>query len=109
VNIAAREVVYISAADNVSLADADADVSSQVIGFATAAATATNSVVVRKFGRMAGFTGLTAGSRYFLSATAGAITTTVPAGAGNSIVQVGYAKNTTTLDIAIQSLGRRAA
>ena len=109
VNIAIRDAVYISSADNVSPADADADASSQVVGFATAAATATNPVNIRKFGRLSGFSGLTAGSRYFLSTTAGAITATVPTGAGNNIVQVGYAKSATVLDIMIQSLGRRAA
>lgn len=110
VAIAIRDVVYISSADNVSPADADSDVTSQAIGLATAAASATDPVNVRKFGRLAGFTGLTAGARYFLSAaTAGTITSTVPVGAGNNIIQIGYAKNTTTLDIQIQILGRRAA
>jgi len=109
VSIAIRDAVYISSADNVSPADADADVSSQVVGFATAAASAAASVNIRKFGRLSGFTGLTAGSRYFLSTTAGAISATVPSGAGNNIVQVGYAKSTTVLDIMIQQLGRRAA
>lgn len=109
VNIAARDVVYISSADNVSPGDADADASSAAIGFATAAALAAASVNIRKMGRLSGFTGLTAGARYFVSTTAGAITATVPTGAGHNIVQVGYAKNTTTLEIAIQQLGRRAA
>lgn len=109
VNVAARDVVYISSADNVSPADASASASSQAVGFAKAAALATAAVSVRKFGRMDGFTGLTAGSRYYLDAsTPGAITSSVPSGSGNTIIQVGYAKNTTTLDIMIESLGRRS-
>lgn len=107
--IAARDVVYISSADNVSKAAASADVTAQAVGFATAAALITAPVNVRKYGRLSGFSALTAGARYYLSATAGTITATVPAGAGHTIVQVGYAKNATDLDIQIQSLGRRAA
>lgn len=109
VNVAARDVVYISSADNVSPAQADGTAAeAQSIGLATAAALATAAVNVRKFGRLAGFTGLTAGARYYLSATAGAITDTAPTGSGNTVVQIGYAKNTTTLDIAIENLGRRS-
>jgi hypothetical protein len=103
-----RDVVYISAADSVSKADADDLTMSQAVGFATAAALDTASVTVRKFGRLSGFSGLTPGARYYLSTTAGEISSTIPAGTGNVIVQVGYAKSATVLDIAIQSLGRRA-
>lgn len=103
-----RDAVYISAAGAVSPADADAAASSQVIGFALSTAASTNPVDVRKVGRLAGFTGLTSGARYYLSATAGAITATIPVGSGQTICQVGYAYNTTTLDIQIQQLGRRA-
>ena len=103
-----RDAVYISAADNVSKASASAAGTAQVLGFATAAAIDTASVNIRKFGVLAGFTGLTAGSRYYLSTTAGTITATTPVGSGNTVIQVGYAKSTTALDIAIQSLGRRA-
>lgn len=107
--LTAMDAVYLSAADNVSKAKSDADATSRLLGFAVASAIDTASVEIRKFGALDGFTGLTAGSRYFLSpATAGLITSTTPVGAGNVIVQAGYAKNTTTLDIQIQQLGRRA-
>lgn len=109
VAIAARDVVYISAADSVSPAIASAAGTSQAIGFATAAALITAPVNVRKYGILAGFTGLTAGARYYLSGSvAGAITATTPTGAGHTIVQVGYAKSATAVDIQFQSLGRRA-
>lgn len=109
VAIAANDVVYISSDDSVSPADATAAMSAQAVGLATAAALITDPVVVRKIGRLAGFSGLTGGARYYLDpATAGAISATLPVGSGNTIVQVGYAKNATTLDIQIQSLGRRA-
>lgn len=109
VTVAARDVVYISSADNVSPAAASAIASSYAIGFATSAALAAASVEVRSDGVLTGFTGLTSGARYYLSAsTPGAVTATVPTGTGNTIVQVGYAKSTTAMTIQINQLGRRA-
>lgn len=108
-NVAARDVVYISSADSVSPAIASAAGTAQAIGFAIASVTATNPVTVRKLGRLTGFSSLTAGARYYLSGTsAGAITATTPTGSGHTIVQVGYAKSLTVLDIMIENLGRRA-
>ena len=107
--ISARDAVYISAADKVAPAIASAAASSQVVGFATAAAVDLAAVNVRKFGRLSGFSGLTPGARYYLSGgAAGAITATVPVGSGHTIIQAGYAKSATVLDIMIESLGRRA-
>jgi hypothetical protein len=80
-----------------------------LLGFAIEGVSDTDPVLVRKFGVLGGFSGLTAGSRYFLSAaTAGAVTATLPVGSGNVIVQAGYAKSATELDIQIQQLGKRA-
>lgn len=109
VTVAARDVVYISSADNVSPASASTVSTAQAIGVAIAGAAATAAVIVRKNGIMAGFTGLTAGSRYYLDGTTpGAITATVPTTSGYTIVSCGYAKNTTSLDLQLQTLGRRA-
>lgn len=108
-DIAARDVVYISAADNVAPASAAAAGTAQAVGLATAAALDTETVTVRKYGRLPGFSGLTPGARYYLDGTTpGAITATTPTGTGHTILQVGYAKSATVLDIMIQSLGRRA-
>lgn len=104
--VALGDLVYISAADTVSKADAGTNY--QVIGMAGAAIADTASGEVCSEGVITGLTGLTAGSRYFLSSTAGAYTTTVPTGSGNRIVQVGYAKSTTEMHLQIQVLGRRA-
>lgn len=101
VNIAAREVVYISGADSVSLADNDAEATSTVIGLAVSGASATNPVEVQSSGIMGGFSGLTPGAIYFLSNTAGAITATPPAGNSRETVQIGYAKSATELFIDI--------
>lgn len=106
----ARDVVYISAADNVSKASAaGGGAASRAIGLVTATVADTDPALVRSEGIMDGFTGLTAGARYYLSAaTAGEITATLPTGTGNTIVQVGYAKSATALHIQIDQLGRRA-
>lgn len=107
--LAARDVLYISAADNVSKALANNTSQSYAMGLAVAAAIDTAPVEVQSEGVMTGFTGLTAGSRYYLDATAaGAITSTIPTGTGNTVVQVGYAKSTTALHIHIEQMGRRA-
>lgn len=107
--LAARDVLYISAADNVSKALATNSSQSYAMGLAKAAAADAASVEVQSEGVMAGFTGLTAGSRYYLDATTpGAITSSIPTGSGNTIVQVGYAKSTTALHIHIEQLGRRS-
>lgn len=107
--LAIRDVVYISAADNVSKAIGSDDTFSNAIGLAQTAAADTATVPVQFNGLMGGFTGLTAGATYFLSAaTAGLITSSIPTGTGNTIVQIGFAKSTTVLLIQIQQLGRRA-
>jgi hypothetical protein len=107
--LSARDVVYISAADNVSKAQGLATSASYAMGFATTSAADTDPVVVQSEGVLAGFTGLTAGARYYLSAaTAGLITSTIPTGSGNTVVQVGYAKSATALHIHIEQMGRRA-
>lgn len=109
VNTAARDVVYISSANNVSPAKADGVGTSYAIGFANGTATAGNPVGVKTDGIISGFSGLTAGARYYLSAaTAGAITATIPNGSGHTVVQVGYAKSTTDVQIQLLQLGRRA-
>lgn len=109
--IAIGEVVYISAADTVSLADASGGgAPSRVVGMAgTAAALALDPVKICSEGVISGLAGLTAGDRYYADpATPGAITTTVPVGSGNTIVQIGYAKSATEIHLQIDQLGRRS-
>lgn len=106
--INARDVVYLSAADNVSGALNTSATTATAVGLAIAAAASAATVTVMKVGRMTGFTALTPAARYYISSTAGTISASVPSASGSSIVQVGYAKNATTLDIQIQQLGRRS-
>jgi hypothetical protein len=106
--LAARDTLYISAADNVSKADVSGSgAPSRVVGLAVAAAIDTAVVAVQSEGLLAGFSGLTAGARYYGNpAAAGGITATRPVGAGNTIVQIGYAKSATVLHIHIEQMGR---
>lgn len=108
--LAANDALYISAADNVSKAVVSAaGVASRVVGFAKTGAADTAAVVVCSDGLLSGFAGLTVGARYYVDpAVAGGITTTVPVGAGNTIVQAGYARSATQLHIHIEQMGRRA-
>lgn len=106
--VSARDAVYISAANELDLADASSETTARCVGFATATAAGAAAVSLQRMGVLGGFTGLTAGARQYLSETAGAITGTVPTTSGAEVVQVGYAASTTELDIHFQHLGIRA-
>lgn len=107
-SVTIADAVYISSADSVSPAQANADTTAQAMGFASATILATNPVEVCSDGVILGFTGLTAGSRYFLDAsTAGAVTATAPSGGGNSVIQVGYAKSATEMQAQFQVIGKK--
>ena len=70
----------------------------RVIGFVTVGGAAAASITVRRGGRLTGLTGLTAGSVYYVSATAGAITLTAPANPR----RVAMADSTTSIIIAAE-------
>lgn len=101
--LAAVDAVYISAADNVSKADASSEATARVIGFNNSGVVAdTGTAEICSEGVHSGFTGLTPGATYFLSETAGLITTTPPSADESVVVQVGYAKSATELHIHIE-------
>jgi hypothetical protein len=107
--VSIRDAVYISAADKVTPANANVDATANLIGFATSTEIATATVQVRQGGVLTGFSGLSAGALYYLSAaTPGAITSSAPTGTGNRIMLAGIAKSTTALNIQMENLGRRA-
>lgn len=107
--LAAAEVVYISAANTVMKALGDSTSKSFVVGVADAAAASASPVPVVSDGLVAGFSARTAGARQYLSVSvAGALQETAPIGAGNTIVQIGYAKSATEVHLQIQQLGRRS-
>jgi hypothetical protein len=86
-NLSAGDAVFLSDGTGGNTAgrwyktDADNTYSSsgaQAVGFATAAITTGSSGTIRRGGRITGLSGLTAGTLYFVSATAGAITAVAP-------------------------------
>jgi hypothetical protein len=88
----AGNVVKITASDTIDDADAD-DGESATIGILIN--TATPFKVVTN-GLVTGMSGLTAATRYFVSATAGGLTSTAPSTTGQLVRRVGWARTATT-------------
>jgi hypothetical protein len=111
------EPVYMTAvADNVNLARANAENTSQVYGLVystSISASGTGSIaidgpVVATTGQWDSVTGqtggLTAGSTYYLSpTTAGRLTTTAPTTVGQTVCKVGVGVSTTEMELNIES------
>ncbi len=107
--LASGDVVYISAANTVSLADASAEPTARIIGVAGAAIANGAMGRICSDGVVNAFTGLTPGERYFQDpAVPGGVTTTVPTGSGETIFQIGYAKSATEMTLQLDYLGCRA-
>lgn len=109
--------VYSSAAGAVNKASAAAAGTTRVLGFVrdTSIAPAGSGYIqldgiltasTGEWDAVAGTTGgLTAGTRYFLSATAGLITSTPPSASGNYVCEVGLAISTTEMELGIERGG----
>ena len=105
--------VYISAADTVKKAKADASGTMDVIGLVTSASIAASGtgsaqsdglITSSDWTAVIGATTLTAGARYYLSpTTAGQMTTTAPTTTGQFVLCLGKAKSTTDFEIAIST------
>ena len=91
---AAFKSVYVSAANTVALADADASGKKMPIGITVSAPTG-STAVVRFIGLLTGAGSFTAGAVQYLSATAGALTETPPA--SPNATPIAIAINTTDL------------
>ena len=99
--LSARDAVYIDSSDGKAYKTDSDDLSKiDFIGFAQEAATLGGNVNIINNGVATGFSGLTAAGIYYLSGTAGAITTTPPT---NAII-VGVALSTTVVRILKRSL-----
>lgn len=95
--LSAGDLVYVAAAGTVFKADADA-AGKAAIGFVLSSiSSAATGTVYFGSGIITGLTSLTMGQPYFLSSTAGGITTTAPTGTGKIQQQVGFAVNATSL------------
>jgi len=104
--------VYISGNNTTNLADADNIATSHVLGLAETNGTANGTMNVLSDGRITqsdwssvvGSTSLTPGAQYYLSTSAGQLTTTPLFGISDAVVTCGTAVNTTTLDIEINEI-----
>lgn len=104
--------VYVSSADTVNLADADTLNTSHVLGLAVTDATANSNVIVMADGSVersdwtaiTGTASLTPGVVYYLSTTAGGLTSTPPTGDGDNIVRCGVAVSMAKFDIEINEV-----
>lgn len=95
--VSVGDAVYGTGPDSVDRAQANSISTVPAIGFVLAKPT-TTTASVQYFGEVAGFSGLSTGSTYYLSDTvAGGITTTAPSTTGFIVQKVGFAKDSTTL------------
>lgn len=98
-NLAAHDLVHVyNDAGTVKARKADASNALPANGYALSAVTAPAAVDVYFSGIIAGFVGLTPAARYFLSDTAGGVTTTPPTTSGHIVQFVGTAVSTTEID-----------
>jgi len=100
-NLAAGDLVNIYDVSTVPTArKANAtDATKPVVGFVLAGSTSPASAIIYMEGPITGLSGLTAGTRMYLSAaTSGALTATAPVGTGKIVQFVGRAVNATTVN-----------
>jgi hypothetical protein len=95
VGLAVNDVVYVSSSNTVMKADATTAATGPAIGIVVASAA--GIVDVRMFGKVTTFVGLVPGTQYFVSTTAGGLTTTPPSLTGQYSQSVGIALTATTL------------
>ncbi len=99
--------VYISGVDTVSEATAGTDSQARVIGVANESISDASSGRIISSGIIESDGSFTTGAPQYL-ASSGGLTESVP-GAGNRIIMVGYALNTTDLFVEIHDYGKKAA
>jgi hypothetical protein len=93
---ATPQPVYVATTTNaLNLSDANVNMDSQFLGFAVSGASNGATTTVQMSGIVRGFTGLTRGSLYYISDTAGSISST----AGTNEIRVGYAISPTEIMI----------
>lgn len=111
-NLAQYDAVYVSGNDTVMKAAAGSLPGGKCIGIATTAINSAATGYICTEGLLAGAItslGFSAGDTIWLDTTAGALTNTVPTGAGNIVIKVGYAKNTTDMYVRIGEITVRAS
>jgi hypothetical protein len=100
--VSAGDLVAINASGNATKADADGSGTRNVIGFALETAGATSPVKIAQTGVVTGLPSLTAGTKYYMSATAGGLTDLPPSTSGSTVFQAGIAISSSSLAIQLQ-------
>jgi len=100
-NLAAGNFVNVfNDAGTTKVRKADATVAGkEANGFVLSAVTAGNDATVYFEGTNNQLSGLTGGTMYFLSTTAGGVTSTAPSGSGNIVQKVGRALSATEINV----------
>lgn len=107
--ISAGDIVNIHDSTGAKARKADATSSGKhAVGFAPSAIANGASGTVQFEGTISGLSGLTIGATYYLSTTAGGITTTAPTGAGQIVQKVGVAISATELSFEPGTVIQRA-
>lgn len=88
--------IYASSGAKARKADATSQ-GKEATGFVLASGTNTNPIVVYFEQVITGLSGLTPGATYYLSTTAGGVTSTPPSGSGNVVQEIGVALSSTEL------------
>jgi len=100
--LSAGDVVAINGSGQAIQADSDAAATANVIGICTFIDGGSSTVYVQQIGNNQSVSGLTAGTKYYLSGVAGGLTATAPTAAGSVVYQIGYARSSTELIVAPQ-------
>lgn len=98
--ITARDLCYVEAAGTIARATAASGSPQQAIGWATSSVSTGQAVTLQLEGKITGLSGLTTGSRYFLSdvTPGGLLVAPGPTGAGKYSQFVGTAVSATVLN-----------
>lgn len=100
--LVAGNFIYINGSGQVMKADATA-IGKKAVGYVLSAVSSGATATVYFDESNTGLTGLTAGSTYYLSATAGGVTTTPPTTAGQIVQELGVATSTTSIHVNFKS------
>ena len=105
--LVAGDFVYITAGGTVMKADATT-FAKRAMGYVIAAVANVGTATVFFDESNSALSGLTPGTKYFLSATAGAVTATAPVTAGQFVQGLGIATSATSLHVNLQEPIQRA-
>jgi hypothetical protein len=100
--LAAGDFVYVTAAGMVMKADATS-LAKRAMGYVIASVLLSGNALVYFDDNNSALSGLTAGTTYYLSATAGLVTATAPVNSGQLVQELGTANSATSLHVNIKT------